>query len=137
MRNQSGQVYGEPKYPVRMNYVTSEQQHLAVKAVAKNDGITLGETQRRLIEEALDMREQVAKAEQEFAESEEGSEVCEVVDTPEGTALVRGPRSLGGVPVGLARVGDQLARQRPVGGSGAVPVMSRAQLMAQERGEVD
>lgn len=119
MPNQPGRVYGEPKYPVRMNYVTSEQQHLAVKAVAKDDGVTLGEAQRRLIEEALDMREQVAKADQEFAETEEGQERCRVV------------------PVGLARVGDQLARQRPVGGGGTVPVMSRAQLMAQERGETD
>lgn len=137
MAQDPGEVYGEPKFPERMNYVTTTAQRAAIGEVSRADGITLGEAQRRLIEEALDMREQQAKAEQEFAESEEGSEVCEVVGTPEGTALVRGPRSLGGVPVGLARVGDQLARQRPVGGGGTVPVMSRAQLMAQERGEVD
>ena len=119
MTREPVQVYGEPKFPVRMNYVTSEEQRKAVGEVAKSDGVTLGEAQRRLIEEALDMREQVAKADQEFAETEEGQERCRVV------------------PVGLARVGDQLARQRPVGGSGAVPVMSRAQLMAQERGETD
>jgi hypothetical protein len=139
MANQPGQVYGEPKFPVRMNYVTSEEQRKAIGEVAQGDGVTLGEAQRRLIEEALDMREQERQANEEFAATEEGQERCEVVQTPAGTALVRGPRSLKvpdqdgstrrGVPVGLARVGDNLAGDRK-------PVMSRAQLIAQERGEV-
>jgi hypothetical protein len=114
MANDPGQVYGEPKYPVRMNYVTSEEQRKAIGAVAAGDGVTLGEAQRRLIEEAA------------------------------GTALVRGPRSLKvpdedgstrrGVPVGLARVGNQLAKPHPAAGE---VVMSRAQLIAQERGEAE
>jgi hypothetical protein len=145
MANDPGQVYGEPKYPVRMNYVTSEEQRKAIGAVAAGDGVTLGEAQRRLIEEALDMRKHVEQAEREFARADEGREVCEVVETPAGTALVRGPRSLKvpdedgstrrGVPVGLARVGNQLAKPRPAA-AGEV-VMSRAQLIAQERGEAE
>lgn len=142
MANDPGQVYGEPKYPVRMNYVTSEEQRKAIGAVAAGDGVTLGEAQRRLIEEALDMRKQVEQADAEFAQTDEGREVCEVVETSTGTALVRGPRSLKvpdkdgstrrGVPVGLARVGNQLAKPHPAAGE---VVMSRAQLIAQERGE--
>ena len=106
------QVYGEPKYPIRMNYVTSEDQRRAIAAEAKREGVTLGEAQRRLIEEALDMREQARKAEAEFARSDEGQQRCRPV------------------AVGLQRVGDQLVAPRA-----ANVGLSRAQLIAQERGE--
>jgi Arc/MetJ-type ribon-helix-helix transcriptional regulator len=121
--------YGEPKYPVRLSWATSTDQERKLRDLAEtNEFQSLGDCIRTLIEEALEMREDIEKADQEYAATDEGSEICEVVDTPEGTALVRGPRSLGGVPVGLARVGDNLAAERR-------PAMSRAQLIAQERGE--
>lgn len=117
MANDPGQVYGEPKYPVRMNYVTSEEQRKAIGAVAAGDGVTLGEAQRRLIEEALDMRKQVEQADAEFAQTDEGRERCRPV------------------ALGLARVGNQLAK--PHSAAAGEVVMSRAQLIAQERGEAE
>lgn len=115
MANEPGEVYGEPKYPVRMNYVTTEEQRTAIAAVAKADGVTLGEAQRRLIMEALEMREQERHADEEFAATEEGQERCRPV------------------AIGLARVGDQLVPASAKRELGAP--MSRAQLIAQERGE--
>ena len=109
---EAAQVYGEPKYPERMNYVTSEEQRAAILAVSKQEGITLGEAQRRLIEEALDMREQVRKADEEFAATPEGQESCRPV------------------AVGLRRVGNQLVAPRAANAG-----LTRAQLIAQERGE--
>jgi Arc/MetJ-type ribon-helix-helix transcriptional regulator len=120
--------YGEPKFPVRLSYATSADQEAQLRALAGTDEFeSLGDCIRTLLEEALTLREEIEKAEKEYAATEEGSEVCEVVDTPEGTALVRGPRSL--TPsMGLSRVGDNLTTQRR-------PAMSRAELIAQERGE--
>lgn len=127
--------YGEPQFPARMSWAESEEQAQVLRDLATTDEFTsLGDVIRTLIKEALDMREDIRRANEEYAATEEGGEVCEVVSTPAGTALVRGPRSLA-APVELARIGDQLARQRPVGAVGEVPAISRAQLMAQERGE--
>jgi hypothetical protein len=121
--------YGEPKFPVRLSYATSADQETKLRTLAGTEEFeSLGDCIRTLLEEALTMREEITKADEEYAATEEGSEVCEVVTTPEGTALVRGARSLGGVPVGIARVGDNLTAERR-------PAMSRAQLIAQERGE--
>lgn len=120
--------YGEPKFPVRLSYATSADQEAQLRTLAGTDEFeSLGDCIRTLLEEALTMREDIEKAEKEYAVTEEGSEVCEVVDTPEGTALVRGPRSLK-PSMGLSRVGDNLTTQRR-------PAMSRAELIAQERGE--
>jgi Arc/MetJ-type ribon-helix-helix transcriptional regulator len=131
--------YGEPKFPVRLSYATSADQEAQLRALAGTDEFeSLGDCIRTLLEEALTMREDITKATDEYAATEEGSEVCEVVTTPKGTALVRGPRSLTapdvdgstrrGVPHGLSRVGDNLTTERR-------PAMSRAELIAQERGE--
>lgn len=113
MANEPGEVYGEPKYPVRMNYVTTEEQRAAIDEVKRSDGITLGEAQRRLIEEALEMRAQQRRADEEFAATPEGQQRCRPV------------------AVGLARVGGQLVRPERAPAAG----LSRAQLIAQERGE--
>lgn len=111
MANEPGEVYGEPKYPVRMNYVTTEEQRAAIDEVKRTDGITLGEAQRRLIEEALNMRAEQREVDEAFAEGGDGSR-----ERP--------------IAIGLARVGGQLVAPRS-----ANTGLSRAQLIAQERGE--
>jgi len=137
--------YGEPKFPVRLSYATSPEQEAALRTLAATEEFeSLGDCIRTLIMEALDVRKDIEKATEEYAKTDEGAQVCEVVTTSAGAALVRGPRSLTpqehadvvkaeefvadekrATPVGMTRVGNQLAG-RP---------MSRAELIAQERGE--
>jgi len=151
--------YGEPKFPVRLSYATSPEQEKALRTLAGTEEFeSLGDCIRTLITEALDMRKDIEKAEQEFAETDEDSQVCEVVTTDAGTALVRGPRSL--TPKERADVaeataaavkefvadekrqeGGAVGRDRPpvgmtrVGNQLAGRPVSRQELIAQERGE--
>lgn len=145
--------YGEPKFPVRLSYATSADQEKALRDLAGTDEFeSLGDAIRTLLNEAL-LRRQVGTVTKavvaEFREQVEkvdGPKIRKLTEKAVKDMLEDNPsvaRQAGDATcvrhgkadcdrcttaTGLARVGDQLATEKR-------PAMSRAQLIAQERGE--
>lgn len=112
--------YGEPKYPNLLSVSVSDEMNATLRELAGTPEFTsLSDVQRTLMQEAIDMRNEIEKAQRDFAATDEGAPCVPLPLAPERPE----PRSHT-----VTRIGGQVVapvRKR----------VSRATLVAQERGE--